>query len=93
MDVKSEIQEGFNFAIEELGIEATLIQCVVMLHHGWEMDNLGFIAKTGDELIWICSSHGSWYLRRDFQELREKIQEYEQCLTDARNALSIVDSY
>lgn len=88
---ENEIQSEFNLAIKELGIQATLIQSVTLLYCGWEADNLGFVARVGTELVWICSNHCSWYLRRDFQELRKKIQEYEQCLQEAKKALSIVE--
>jgi hypothetical protein len=60
-------------------------------YSGWEVDYEGYVKQTKDGKNYIVlTDHGAKYVAKP-EELRDLINEYENAITDTKNALMLVE--
>jgi hypothetical protein len=67
-----------------------MIKKAVVLHQGWEMDNLAWVIKGEDgELKLMTTSHGS-VCSMSIEDLNETIKETKDSLDQLNNLLDVI---
>ena len=69
-----------------------ILKDFVILHKGWEMDNIGWIVEleNGERKL-VLTNHGSSYVA-DIKELEKKIKEYERLTASDKDAIGMMSN-
>ncbi len=94
MEYPNEISE--EMAAKTINVKGKTYNVVLafpVLHIGWEMDNVGYVAEDeNNKKVLIISSHGGWFVAEDTSGLGEDIELYQHSLELTIKARQLMES-